>query len=192
MKSRLEKLLHDYAAGDLDAEARREAEQRLAGDPAARALYEDIRAAHEALASLRDRPEPPVRAADVLPAIQAAIRTQGFAPRPRLYLEAHEARYYRRMALAATLLLAVAVGALAVSRMSGPAETPRTPTVPPAAEKRVPAQPVDWNALVERGRQPEGIPADEYFEILDRLDRQPHDMRVNVVGNVVPAAAEER
>jgi len=191
MKSRLEKLLHDYAAGDLDAEARREAELRLAGDPAARALYEDIRAAHEALASLRDRPEPPVRAADVMPAIQAAIRTQGFAPRPRLYLEAHEARYYRRMALAATLLLAVAVGALAVSKMSGSADAPRTPMAQPSPE-RAPAQPVDWNALVERGRQPEGIQADEYFEILDRLDRQPHDMRVNLVGDVVPAGAEER
>ena len=103
-------LLENYVAGDLDAAGRLEVEEMLERDPALRDRLVEMEAAHDALSVLRDRPEPPVRAHDVLPAIQAAISAQSFAPRQKLYLESPATRFYRRAALAATVLFAVTAG----------------------------------------------------------------------------------
>ena len=67
-KSRLNHLLQDYVAGDCTDEQAVEVQNLLAQDGKARALYEEVRAAHEALQTLQDRPamalpiprEPPV------------------------------------------------------------------------------------------------------------------------------------
>ncbi|MHC4339965.1 MAG: hypothetical protein ACYSX0_07100 [Planctomycetota bacterium] len=111
-RSRLEQRIEDYVAGDLDEAAARELEQHIARDEKARALYEQARDAHEALATLRERPEPPVGADEVLPAIRAAIAEGQFAPRPRLELEGQGARYYRRIAMAASILFAATAGVM--------------------------------------------------------------------------------
>lgn len=115
-RSRLS-LLENYVAGDLDAAGRLEVEELLERDPALRDRLAEMEAAHDALSVLRDRPEPPVRAHDVLPAIQAAISSQSFAPREKLYLESPTTRFYRRAALAATLLFAVTAGLFVVRAM---------------------------------------------------------------------------
>ena len=67
MKSRqLIDTLHDYVAGVLPANEARALEERIAADPKLFALHDEIRTAHEALAALRDRPEPPVSGAEAL------------------------------------------------------------------------------------------------------------------------------
>ncbi len=108
---RLSMTLHEYVAGDLSKEQRAAIEKRIENEPRVRALYEEILEAHNALTSLRDRPAP-VSADDVLPRIQAAITAQKYQDRPRLFMDGAGRRYYRRIAMAATLLLAVTVGLL--------------------------------------------------------------------------------
>ena len=131
--SRLTQLLNDYVAGDLDADGRAAVERELASDPTARALLDEVREAHDALCVLRDRPEPPHRAEDALPRIQAAIAAHGFTDRPVLPLEGEGTRYYRRLAMAATLLFAVTAGAFALYS-SGGGDTPPVATPETAVE----------------------------------------------------------
>jgi anti-sigma factor RsiW len=181
-RSRLESLLHDYVAQDLDEEGRREVERHLAADPAARALHAEVKAAHEALSLLRDRPEPPVGARDVLPRIQAAIAAHAFEARPKLHLEGMGTRFYRRLAIAATMLFAVTAGYVALA--------PRG-EAPPPAEAR---PPIDLPAagverVVELGSRREGITAEEFFRILDEMDDL-RDLSVAPVVNVVPVGEE--
>jgi anti-sigma factor RsiW len=152
-RSRLESLLHDYVNGDLGDTERREVEQRIETDPKARALHEEVKAAQGALRLLRERPEPPVAARDVLPGIQAAIAASAFEPRPRLVLEGLGTRYYRRVAVAATLLFALTVGYFSLSGGGG--------TVPPP--QRPPSTSIVKGAIELLGSRREGISAAELF-----------------------------
>lgn len=178
-KSRLESLLHDYVANDLGDAERRDIEQRLAADPKARALHDEVRAAQDALKLLRHRPEPPVTGRDVFPAIQAAISAQAFEPRPRLVLEGLGTRYYRRLAIAATLLFAVTVGYLSFANRGG--EGPGVVS-PPGR----PPLPVARN-VVELGSLREGITPEEFLEVRDQA-RDPGELRVEPVVNVIEIA----
>ncbi len=177
-RSRLEALLQDYVAGDLDGDARRDIERLLDSDPKARALHEEVRAAQDALSLLRDRPEPPVNARDVFPQIQAAIAAHAFEPRPRLALEGLGTRYYRRIAIAATLLFAVTVGYISIR---GSGTTVIEPPPPPAPS------PVVAKGAVELGRTRDGITAAEYMRLLsDALD--PNELRLEPFVNVLEIA----
>jgi anti-sigma factor RsiW len=153
-RSRLEQRIEDYVAGDLDEAAAREVERRIAGDATARALYEQAREAHEALATLRERPEPPVGADEVLPTIRAAISEGQFAPRPRLELEGQGARYYRRIAMAASVLFAVTAGILiATGAFSDSPAPPRVVYEGPLPSEEAPLEVHDAYELMERLRR---------------------------------------
>lgn len=191
-RSRLEEQLEDLVAGDLEEAARLEMERRIESEPETRALYVQVRSAHEALRTLRERPEPPVRAEDVLPAIQAAILAQRFERRPRLYLQSEGTRFYRRLAVAATLLMAVSLGAFAIGRLA-----PDAPTTPLPVSKdrshgddpRARITPAE-ERLLQAGSE-DGISAEEYFRLLEDLKDRPR-MRVQPVVNFMPVPAEER
>lgn len=177
MKSRksrqLEDRLHDYVAGDLDETAAAEIEEQLTKDPEARALCDKVRAAHDALASLRERPAPPVAASDVLPAIQAAIAAERFQARPRLPLEGQGTRFYRRLAVAATLLCAASLSLLALNRSSEPTITIDNPDRPP---------------IEDRIRLP--MSAADYLKLLEEEGVQPQDLTVTFDDQVVPVALD--
>ena len=126
-KSRLNQLLQDYVAGDCTDEQAAEVQNLLAQDGKARALCEEMRTAHEALQTLRERSAPAVSADDALPHIRAAITRDAFRQKPQLFLEGEGTRFYRRLAAAALLLFAVSVSLLALNRVSenGTAPPPR-------------------------------------------------------------------
>lgn len=177
-RSRLEALLQDYAAGDLGEAECREVERLLETDPAARALHHEVAAAQGALRLLRDRPEPPVAARDVFPSIQAAIAAQAFEARPKLALEGLGTRYYRRLAIAATLLLALTVGFFALRGAPAGSDGGR---VPPALPD------LATTSAVELGSRREGIPAEEFLRFLDRT-RDPNELRIYPLINVIEIA----
>lgn len=177
---KLERLLQDYVAGDLDRARRAEIEALLERDADARALHDEIAEAHAALTALRERPEPPVGARDALPAIQVAIATHQFEPKPKLYMDGSGRRFYQRLALAATLLLAVTVGLFAWNRGE---PTPATPEPRPSAEERgiLPAEDLG------------GMDGLAYLEHLKK--RGLKEIRVTHPGGVLPVvegAAEKR
>jgi hypothetical protein len=189
-RSRLETLLHDYVAGDLDAKQRADVEARLERDPEARALCDEIRTAHEALQCLRQRPEPPVSADDAFPRIRAALASGQFAEKPLLHLEGEGTRFYRRVAMAATLLFAVSVGVFAVNRLDR-AESPDvgTPGTPPVAgDQRPSAAERGLERLVELGHRPNGIDALEYMRRLREFGVRPGDAIVAPMYNAVPVS----
>ena len=128
-RSILESRLEEYAAGDADAATRTEIEALLARDPKARALLDEIQRAHDALISLRDRPQPPVPADDALVNIRRAIATQVFAEKPRLELQSASTRFYRRLAVAAVLLCGVSLGLLLHGKLAGDPTVPNPMTV---------------------------------------------------------------
>jgi hypothetical protein len=156
-RSHLESLLFDYVNGDLDEPRCREVEQLIGADPKARALHEEVKAAQGALRLLRERPEPPVAARDVLPTIQAAIAARAFDPKPRLVLEGLGTRYYRRVAVAATLLFALTVGYFS---FSGGGTLPPPPPGPPSKS-------LVKGSVELLGSRREGISAAELFEAYD-------------------------
>jgi len=193
MKRSLESLLHDYLAGDLDSDvdgaARASVEERLARDPAARARLEELRAARDALGTLRARTAPP----PPLEHIQARIAVLGFAPRPALPLDGEGTRFYRRMALAATALLAVTIGLWSLDKL-GPAEPAPAagagPAAPPSATSR------DLHMVVEFGRDENGITADRWLRELERVgirpsDFTPADLEYSPYGHVLPIGADD-
>jgi len=184
-RSRLLNLLHDYVAGDLDGDARVEVERLVVSDPKARVLLDDVRAAHDALCTLRERPEPPVRAEDAMPRIQAAIATASFEPRPKLHLEGQGTRFYRRAALAATLLLGVSVGLFAVQATRPEAPGPQAPPAPVADV--APTEPLPAVSFVDVG--PNGIPADEFFRLIEENGLDPRELEVTPLNNVVPISS---
>lgn len=179
-RSRLEALLHDYAAGDLGEADCREVERLLASDPKARALLDEIEAAQGALHLLRDRPEPRVTGRDVFPRIQAAIAAQGFEARPHLPLEGIGTRYYRRLAIAATLLLALTIGLFSI-RGPGKADG--------VVDRMAPEAPSDLSAMsaLDLGRRREGIPAADFLRWLKGTS-DPRALRIEPVVNVVEIA----
>ncbi|MCK6458639.1 MAG: hypothetical protein L6Q95_01935 [Planctomycetes bacterium] len=153
-RSRLESLLYDYVAGDLDEPSCREVERLIETDPRARELHGEVKAAQDALRLLRERPEPPVAARDVMPGIHAAIAASAFEPKPRLLLEGIGTRYYRRVAVAATILFALTVGYFSFSGGgAAPPPPPRRPSTPTIAK-----------GALELGSRREGISAKELFE----------------------------
>ncbi|MHC4550848.1 MAG: hypothetical protein ACYTEZ_18995 [Planctomycetota bacterium] len=190
-RSRLETLLHDYVAGDLDPGARAEIERRLEHEPETRALLEEVRGAHEALQTLKARREPPVSAADVLPQIQAAIAAQGFEPRPRLFLHGESTRFYRRLAMAATVLFAITAGLFAYHRLNATA-APDVESPPLFLDHRPTAADRGLQPIVDLGRKPDGITAAELLRRLEKLKKDPRELRVTPVYNAVPIAAEVR
>jgi len=169
-RSRLQDRLHDYVAGDLDESARAEVEEILAKSPAARELLDEATSAHEALKTLRERPEPPAAADDVLPRIRAAIAVESFHPRPRLRLEGQGTRFYRRLAYAAMLLCTLTV-ALLVTR--GGEAPPLAPDVPSA---------------MERGLEP--MSAEEYLRLLERTGGDPDKLTITLEDDVVPISLD--
>jgi hypothetical protein len=178
-RSRLEALLHDYAAGDLGEAGRRDVERLLESDPHARGLLDEIEAAQGALRLLRERPEPPVSGRDVFPRIQAAIAVQGFEQRPKLSLEGIGTRYYRRLAIAATLLLALTLGFFAFrdAPAGGGDIGVRGPILPDLSMK----------SAMELGSVREGIPAADFLRFLERTS-DPRALRIEPVENVVEIA----
>lgn len=199
-RSRLETLLHDYVAGDLDATQCAEVEARLERDPETRALCDEIRAAHEALQCLRQRPEPPLSADDAFPRIRAALVSGQFAGKPLLHLEGEGTRFYRRVAMAATLLFAVTVGVFAVNRLNR--TDPSVEVGPPnkpgrmADDERPSANERGLERLVELGHRPNGIDALEYMRRLREAGVRPGDAIVTPMYNAVPvsntAVADDR
>ena len=134
----LESRLEEYVAGDLTGAELAEMEARLASDPKARALHDKIRRAHDALVSLRDRPEPPMRADEALVNIQRAIATNVFAGKPRLELRSAGTRFYRRVAVAAVLLCGVSLGLVIHNQFVAPngRTTEARPGAQPSDEDR--------------------------------------------------------
>jgi anti-sigma-K factor RskA len=182
-RSRLESLLHDYVAGDLDGEARREVERRLEREPSTRRLLDEVRAAHEALQTLRARPEPPVP----LPHIQAAIAAHRFDSKPVLQLRSEGTRFYRRLAMAATLLLAVTAGLFTYNRLSRPPALPEVTTV-----KDGPPQEPGLESFLEIGGRRDGISAEELIRRLEEMKKDARELRVTPGYNVVPISLESR
>jgi len=181
----LQDTLHDFVAGDLDEAEARAIRQRIEQDPDIRAQHDQIREAHEALLTLRERPEPPTNADAVLPLIQAAIARDQFVQRPRLYLESGSSRFYRRVAMAASLLLVVSVSLMFALRGSGQPlpeiAAPPAATTPAAPEREL----VPIDALVEAGGE---LDAAKLFELLEKYGRDPRELRFTP-SDVVPVAA---
>ena len=179
--------LHDYVAGDLDEANARAMEDRIQRDPKVRKLYEEIRDTHAALLLMRERPEPPVSADDVLPHIRAAIASSSFESRPQLLLEGTGTRFYRRVAIAATLLCAVAAGLLVMRGTDEPkAETYAAPERPDAYERGL----VRWDPapFVEAGSRG-SLDGFEYTEMLERHGKRAREVSFTPTDQVVPVAA---
>ena len=148
LRSRLESRLEEYVAGDADATARAEIEALLARDPKARALHDEIRAAHEALLTLRHRPAPPVSADDALPHIQRALAAAAFAGKPPLELQSWSTVFYKRVAVAAVLLCGVSLGLFLHGKL---AAVPASENATPAASAQPDATEADRGFFV-RGK----------------------------------------
>jgi hypothetical protein len=172
-RSRLESLLEDYCDGALDDAARGALERRLAADARARALLQEMRDARAALHALRERPAPLFDDA-VFARIRGGIVAERFAKKPVLPLESGSARFYRRLAMAATLLFAVTASFLA-TRKEGPGTSPAGigPLTPaPTAEERG-REPIE--ELIRRAARPGGLSGAEYAELLRELGMDPRD-----------------
>jgi anti-sigma-K factor RskA len=175
-RSRLQTILHDYVAGDLDETARRDIERRIRKEPQVRALLDEVRAAHDALLTLRERPEPPVSAEDAVAGIQARLVSTRFEARPKLHLESQGTRFYRRLALAASLLFALTAGFFAYSSLQP--EDPEVTTAPPvAADARPTAAERGLEPFVAAGRRG-GMTAEEYVRKLRELGIRPADLSI--------------
>jgi len=145
MRSKLESRLEEYVAGDADDAACAEIEALLARDHRARALHDEMRAAHDALLTLRDRPEPPVSADDALPRIQRALAASVFAGKPPLELQSWSTVFYRRVAVAAVLLCGVSLGLFLHGKLAANPASDDT-----VSENR-------WAASKSRGRSGSGL-----------------------------------
>ncbi|MHC4957229.1 MAG: anti-sigma factor [Planctomycetota bacterium] len=173
--------LHDYVAGELPADEVRALEARIASDDKVRELHDEIRAAHEALVSLRERPAPPVSGADALPNIRAAIARESFEARPKLYMDGSGRRFYQRVAMAATLMLAVTLGFFAATRGGDQ-----------SADVVAQPAPVRPNAHV-RGIVPvvageQGIDAATLFDLLKKSGQNPEDLRTTPNRGMIPVS----
>ncbi len=179
-RSPLELRLADYLAGELEPDARAAVEALLARDAAARALLERMRSARAALLLLRERPNPPLPAREVLPRIHAAIAAQAFERRPRLFLEGTGTRTYRRVALAATLLCAVSLGLWWSGRGGETGPGAATPTPVPAASER------PLRRIFERG----AMSGAEYLRLLEEIGVEPGDLRDSPFDDVIPISLD--
>ena len=191
-RSRLHELLHSDAAGDLDAAGRAEVERLLADDASAREALGEIQAAHAALRTLRDRPEPPLPAAEAAARVRAAIAGQAFEPRPKLYLESEGTRFYRRLALAATVLMAVTLGMFAYRSLQprgeegGPGAAPVATPEAGLTSADVSAEERGLKRFVELGGRREGIPAAEFLRIREEEKLDLRQLVVTPMDNAMP------
>ena len=179
--------LHDYVAGDLNEANARAMEDRIERDPKVRKLYEEIRDTHEALLLMRERPEPPVSADDVLPRIRAAIASSSFESRPQLLLEGTGTRFYRRLAIAATLLCAATAVLFVLQGRDEPTgETYAAPERPSAGDRGL----VRWDPapFVEAGSRG-SLDGFEYIELLERHGKRAREVSFTPTDQVVPVAA---
>ncbi len=103
---RLESKLHAFLTDECDEATRREVERLLANDAKARALFEQMRQAHEALLLLRDRPAPEAPLGNIQRAIAAGV----FAGKPEPEMAAWGTRFYKRVAAAAVILCGISIG----------------------------------------------------------------------------------
>ncbi|MHC4407822.1 MAG: anti-sigma factor family protein [Planctomycetota bacterium] len=128
---RLESKLHAFLTDECDEATRREVEELLANDAKARALFEEMRQAHEALLLLRDRPAPEAPLENIQRTIAAGI----FAGKPEPEMAAWGTRFYKRVAAAAVILCGISIG-FAVQRSLRPdqpvAERPAIAAEPPS------------------------------------------------------------
>jgi hypothetical protein len=141
-----------------------------------------VRSAHEALRTLGARVEPPVP----LPHIQAAIAAHRFDSKPVLHLRSEGTRFYRRLAMAATLLFAVTAGLFTYNRLSPTPKPPATSDERPSAEDR------GLERFIEIGGRRDGITAEELIRRLNEMQKDPRELRVTPGYNVVPIAIESR
>jgi anti-sigma factor RsiW len=182
MNRQLIDTLHDYLAGELPEDEARALESRIESDATVRALHDEIRAAHEALIALRDRPEPPVSGAEALPHIQAAIARASFEPKPKLYMDGSGRRFYQRVAMAATVMLAGTLGLFAATRGGddGSADVVGPPAVVrPSADSR---------GIVPVVAGEKGIDAATLFELLEKSGQRPEDLRTTPNRGMRPVA----
>jgi len=191
-RSRIDSLLEEFCAGELDAAAAAEVERRIRDEPLVRARYEEILDAREALRALRERPAP---APDetVFARIRASIQADRFAKRPHLPLEAQGARFYRGLALAATLLFAVTASFLATrGEGAGPAPitgTTRPPVAGGLALDPMPSPATTIEAIIARAQRGE-ISGAEYKQLLADLGLAPDDAVYSPM--MVPISAESQ
>ena len=126
----LESKLQEFLTGECDEATRREVESLLANDPKARALYEEMREAHEALLVLRDRPAPDAPVDDIQRAIAAGV----FVGKPEPEMAAWGTRFYKRVAAAAVLVCGITIGYSVQKsvRAPPPVEQPSVAAEPPS------------------------------------------------------------
>ena len=177
-------LIHDHVAGDLDPSNARALEERIQREPKVRALYEEIAETHEALRSLCERPEPPIPASDAVGRIHAAIARDLFRTRPELTLESQGARFYRRVAVAATLLCALTVGALVMNNLA----RKKRSASPVVATDRLTAEGRGLLPFVEAGSRG-ALNGAEFIRLLERTGQRPHDVHFTPNDQVMPIAA---
>jgi anti-sigma-K factor RskA len=177
----LRDLLHDYVAGDLDESNARAIRARIDREPKVRKLYEEIRETHAALLAMRERPEPPVSAEEVLPGIRAAIASNAFESRPQLLLEGTGTRFYRRLAIAATLLCAVTAGLLVLQGNDEP--EPESLDRPTATERGL--MPWDPDPFVEAGSRG-SLDGFQYIQMLERHGKRATEVSFTPTDQVVP------
>ena len=129
---RLETRLHDFLTGECDEATRREVEHLLAHDGQAKALFEEMREAHEALLVLRERPAPDAPVDAIRDAIRDPMSAGRFTSRPEPELAAWGARFYKRLAAASVLVCGVSLGLLAYRSFE---KSEPTITADPAARR---------------------------------------------------------
>ncbi len=202
MNRPLRTLLYDYLAGELDEAGRAVVEDRLAHDASVRAEFDEMRAAQEALGTLRERVAPP----PPLDHIQTRINHGdldhgGFDPRPALPLDGEGTRFYRRLALAATVLLAVTVGLWSFDKLGSNGSTSldagatgRTGNTPVLRNLHRPSR--NLHRVVEFGRNEHGISAERFLRELERVgirpsEIKPSDLEYFPAGHVLPIAADD-
>ena len=131
--------LHAFLTGECDDATRREVESLLANDPKARALFEEMREAHEALLVLRDRPAPEAPLDDIRRAIAAGV----FAGKPEPEMSAWGTRFYKRVAAAAVIVCGISIGFAVQRSLQSPlpaADEPERIAEPPSIRGNAPGE----------------------------------------------------
>jgi len=190
---KLQDLLHDYVAGDLEPAEARWIEARIAHEPKVRAQLEEIRETHDALTSLRRRPEPPLAPHDAWGAIREAIAADAWRKRPVLRLEGEGTRFYRRLAIAAMAVCAFSVGILVWNHGANAPATTTGSTVEPVASGAQPSAkerglvPADYFLDAGRGN---GLDGAEFLRMLDRAGYTSQPPSYRPSDTILPISAD--
>jgi hypothetical protein len=116
-RQRIDEQLSAYLDGELDAAERAELEQRLAADPQAKAMLDELRLTVEAVRRLPRRPAPEGLGASLTTRIERSQLLDGGGGRLRVGPQGHW-WFWRPLAGAAVLVLAVGGGFWAFQRLS--------------------------------------------------------------------------